>query len=98
MSNQLSVHKVQVRGIYKESQVHLLEPVDISGPCPVSVVFETESADVGREVPQTAAALEEIAGLLNDLTSEQQRLFYEAVERRGPFFGDCRTRRLDKEN
>jgi len=68
--------------------VHLLEPVDISGPCPVSVVFETESADVEREVPQTAAALEEIVGLLNDLTSEQQRLFHEAVERRGPFFGE----------
>jgi hypothetical protein len=51
-------------------------------------VFETESADVEREVPQTAAALEEIVGLLNDLTSEQQRLFDEAVERRGPFFGE----------
>lgn len=86
MSNQLSAHKVQVRGIYKEGQVHLLEPVDISGPCPVSIIFETEL--VGFEVPQTAAALEGIVGLLDDLTSEQQRLFDEAVQRRGPFFGE----------
>ena len=88
MSNQLSVHKVQVRGICKEGQVHLLEPVDISGPCPVSVVFETELADVEHEIQQTIAALEGIVGLLNDLTSEQRRLFDEAVERRGPFFGE----------
>jgi hypothetical protein len=88
LSNQLNVHKVQARGIYKEGQVHLLEPVDISGPCPVSVVFETELADLEREVPQTAAALEGIVGLLNDLTSEQRRLFDEAMQRRGPFFGE----------
>ena len=88
MSNQLSVHKVQARGIYREGQVHLLEPVDIPGPCPVSVIFETELADMEREVSQIAAALEGIVGLLEDLTSEQQQLFDEAVQRRGPFFGE----------
>jgi hypothetical protein len=87
LSNQLSVHKIQARGIYKEGQVHLLEPVDISGPCPVSVIFE-ELTDDERKVSQTAAALEGIVGLLNDLPPEQQRLFDEAVERRGPFFGE----------
>ena len=98
MSNQLSAHKVQARAIYREGQVHLLEPVDIPGPCPVSVIFETELVDVECESPQAATALEGIVGLLNDLTSEQRRLFDEAVERRGPLLGDCRTRRLDKEN
>ena len=68
--------------------MYLLEPVDISGPCPVSVIFGTELAGIEREVPQTATALEGIVGLLNDLTSEQQQLFDEAVERRGPFFGE----------
>ena len=88
MSNQLSVQKVQVRGIYKEGQVHLLEPVDISGPCPVSVVFETELADVEHEIQQTIAALEGIVGLLNDLTPEQRQLFDKAVQRQRPFFGE----------
>ncbi len=88
MSSKLNVRRVQVRGIYKQGQVHLLEPVEISGPCPVSVIFETELVDVERESPQTATALEGIVGLLNDLTSEQRRLFDEAVQRRGPFFGE----------
>jgi hypothetical protein len=88
LSNQLSVQKVQVRGIYKEGQVHLLEPVDISGPCPVSVVFETELADVEHEIQQTIAALEGIVGLLNDLTPEQRQLFDKPVQRQGPFFGE----------
>ena len=88
MSNQLIAHKVQARGIYKEGQVQLLEPVDIPGPCPVSVIFETELADVEREVSQIATALEGIVGLLDDLTSEQRQLFDEAVQRQGPFFGE----------
>jgi len=88
LSNQFGVHQIRARGIYKEGQVHLLEPVDISGPCPVSVIFETELADVEHKVSQIAAALEGIVGLLNDLTSEQQRLFDEAVQRQGPFFGE----------
>ena len=88
MSNQLSVQKVQVRGIYKEGQVHLLEPVDISGPCPVSVIFETELTDLEHEVSPTAAALEGIVGLLNDLTPEQRQLFDEAVRSQEPFFGE----------
>jgi hypothetical protein len=85
LSSQLSAHKVQVRGIYKEGQVHLLEPVDISGPCPVSVIFETELTGE-HEVSPTAAALEGIVGLLNDLTPEQRQLFDEAVQRRGLLF------------
>jgi len=85
LADRLSAHKVQARGIYKEGQVHLLEPVDISGPCPVSVIFE-ELTDVEHEVSPTAAALEGIVGLLNDLTPEQRQLFDEAVEHRGPFF------------
>ena len=40
------------------------------------------------QVSQTAAALEKIVGLLNDLTSEQQRLFDEATQRQGPFFSE----------
>jgi len=51
-------------------------------------IFETELADVEREVSPTAAALEVIVGLLKDLTSEQQQLFDEALQRRGPFFGE----------
>jgi hypothetical protein len=88
LPSQLSAHKIQARGIYKEGQVHLLEPVDIPGPCPVNVIFETELVDVECESPQAATALEGIVGLLNDLTSEQRRLFDEAVQRRGPFFGE----------
>jgi hypothetical protein len=51
-------------------------------------LFETELVDVEREVSPTAAALEVIVGLLEDMTSEQQQLFDEAVQRRGPFFGE----------
>ncbi len=68
--------------------MYLLEPVDISGPCPVSVIFETELAGIEREVPQTATALEGIVGLLNDLTPEQRQLFDEAMQRQRPFFGE----------
>ena len=88
MSSQLDVHKVQVRGIYKQGQVHLLEPVEISGPCPVSVIFETELVDVECKSPQAATALEGIVGLLNDLTPEQRQLFDKAVQRQRPFFGE----------
>jgi hypothetical protein len=88
LSTQLSAHKVQARGIYREGQVHLLEPVDIPGPCPVSVIFETELTDLEHEVSPTAAALEGIVGLLNDLTPEQRQLFDEAVRRQEPFFGE----------
>ena len=88
MSNQLSAYKLHARGIYKEGQVHLLDSVDISGPCLVRVIFETELEGVERETPQLAAALEGIVGLLNDLTPEQQQLFDEAIQRQRPFFGE----------
>lgn len=73
---------------FKEGQVHLLEPVDISGPCPVNVIFETELAGVECEAPQLVVALEGIVGLLNDLMPKQRQLFDEAVQRQRPFFGE----------
>lgn len=76
---------IAVPGIYENGAVRLLEPVSVSKPCRVEVIFSKKSTEL-TEAQETARA---IIGLTKDLTAEEQQLFDEALKRQ-PWFGSHR--------
>jgi len=76
-----------VKGVYKNGQINLLEPVKVIGPRLVMVTFLDEAPGQTATDRESLEALEGIVGLLRDLTPEEEKRFDEAIERRGPFIG-----------
>ena len=78
-----------VKGIYKDGQIRLLEPVpaEINEPQEVTVTFAEPLADNDRRNSEAVTAALSIIGLLDDLSPEQLADFEAAVARRSPFFG-----------
>ena len=74
---------LEVKGIYRNGRVELLEPVDLPEPQEVTVTFEP--SDVSQD---PVAATEAVFGLLSDLSEEEWQLFLEATRRTKPFFGE----------
>jgi hypothetical protein len=80
---------ISVKGVYKDGQVTLLEPVppQLVGPQEVTVTFE-EVTSVGKDVTDEAAAASlAILGLLEDMDPEQEEAFDAALKRDNTFFG-----------
>lgn len=61
---------LEVKGIYRNGRVELLEPVDLPEPQEVTVTFEP--SDVSQD---PVAATEAVFGLLSDLSEEEWQLF-----------------------
>ncbi|MBC8448522.1 MAG: hypothetical protein H8D78_12310 [Chloroflexi bacterium] len=76
-----------VRGIYKDGQINLLEPVSLTGPRLVTITFLDEAPIQSPVNHEGLEALEGIVGLLRDLTPKEEERFDEAIERRSPFIG-----------
>ena len=76
-----------IRGIYKDGQISLLEPVNVAGPRLVTVTFLDEAPVKAPGNHESLEALEGIVGLLRDLTTEEEKRFDEAIKRRSPFIG-----------
>jgi predicted DNA-binding antitoxin AbrB/MazE fold protein len=76
---------ISVQGIYENGVIRLLEPVSVSKPCKVKVIF-TETPPEPTEAQEAAIA---ILGLTEGLTPEEQRLFDEALQRQS-WFGQHR--------
>ena len=72
---------LEVKGIYRNGKVELLEPVDVPEPQEVRVTFGAPNSEA------KAAALG-IIGLLSDLTAEEWQQFREAMRPSASFFGD----------
>jgi hypothetical protein len=71
---------LEVKGIYRDGHVELLEPVDLLEPQEVTVVFEPLYT-TAKEAALT------IIGLLNDLAEEEWQKFLSAVRPTDSFFG-----------
>jgi hypothetical protein len=72
---------LEVKGIYRDGKVELLEPVDLPEPQEVTVTFEASDG-----AAQSAAL--DIIGLLGDLSDEEWQQFLNAVRPSESFFGD----------
>jgi predicted DNA-binding antitoxin AbrB/MazE fold protein len=71
-----------VQGIYDNGIVRLLEPVAVSEPCTVKVVFDKTECPKHTEAQKAALA---VIGLLEDLTPDERQLFDEALQRQSWF-------------
>ncbi|HLF28798.1 MAG TPA: antitoxin family protein [Anaerolineae bacterium] len=72
---------LEVKGIYRNGRVELLEPVDVPEPQEVTVTFEQPNGEAKE------AALS-IIGLLSDLSEDEWQQFLQAVRPSDSFFGD----------
>jgi len=73
---------ITAQGVYDNGVVRLLEPVLVTEPCVVEVVFTEIKPTRLTEAQRSALAM---IGLLEDLTPEEQQLFDEALQRRSWF-------------
>lgn len=76
-----------VRGVYKDGQINLLEPVNVTGHRLVTITFLDEAPVQAPVHHESLEALEGIVGLLRDLTLEEEKRFDEAIKRQDPFIG-----------
>ena len=81
---------IAVQGIYDNGIVRLLEPVPVTEPRMVEVIFVETKPVILAEAQRVALA---VIGLLKGLTSEEQQLFDEALQRQS-WFGPHRELEL----
>ena len=67
-----------VKGVYENGQVRLLEPVAVPEPCKVQVTF-VQADEPGQGLSPAQRSALAIIGLYNEMSSEQQHRFDEAM-------------------
>ena len=94
---------ITVRGVYENSQIHLLEPITVPEPCKVQVTFVQNDKPEPKPTLAQQSALA-VIGLYNEMSPAQQQCFDQAmtwgernqVFRKKPGFSSANPRFIER--